>query len=929
MNKPYCILIFILFFSFSNLAFTQINIGGVPPSFKLFQKTSVEEINMIPFSTQKLVEEDLIEDSKNEPYRFGKRLDVNFGLKTNGNWTEIQGGKIWRLKVKSENALTLNLQFDDFYMPEGGQFFIYNEDKTEVLGAFTKINNKSDGKFATGLVRGEVLVLEYYEPTKSEGKGRINVECVIHGYRNFGLKAFNSSGSCNNNTICPEAAAWQDEKKAIALILVNGNRSCTGALVNNTLEDCTPYFLTANHCIGGMATGTVANNWVFMFNYDSPICSPNQDGPTNQTVAGATLLSKGATSDFALFEISVDPGNPPAPATGLDVYYAGWSNIDVAAPSATAIHHPAGDVKKISFENDVLTSSTWSGTAGSHWRVNDWDDGTTEPGSSGSPLFDDQHRIIGQLHGGGAACGNNLEDLYGKVAYSWNNGGSTSSNARLQDWLDPNNSGVGTLDGRFPCTDQPPVALFNSDLTQVCPGGSISFADNSSYNPTSWSWTFQGGTPSTSNAQNPNVTYNSAGVYNVSLTVSNPFGNDATTVSGYVTVSVVGGNPIPSFHDFDAGIAPWTTNNPNNDGPQWALANNDACNNDVIAINNFDDDNRGTLDFLSQTFDFTGYTNVSLTFDVAYARYNNNYWDGLKVEILPCTGGSFDVYNKSSSILATAADTDAAFVPADCSEWRGETVDLSAYDGQIVTLRFVNEGGWGNWLYLDNVNVTGTPSNVEVQARAFLEGPYKNNGTMQDILGFTFAMQLAQPYDVAPWNYNGTESTVIVPAAAVDWVLVEIRNGIGGTNLVASQAAFIDTDGYITQTNGIRGVSFSSFAPGNYYVCIRHRSHLDVMSANMVSLPNASNPYDFTTAQSQSFGNTMGLSLDGKFYLFAGDANGDGENDVDDFNRYKSEASNIYEYLTSDFNMDGFITIEDFNFYKRNFTRQTTNVLKY
>ena len=143
-------------------------------------------------------------------------------------------------------------------------------------------------------------------------------------------------------------------------------------------------------------------------------------------------------SDFALLELT-----ETIPSL-YNVNYAGWSAEDVAPQQPVGIHHPSGDIKKISFDYDVGISDGWSGNDGSHWRVSSWEDGTTEPGSSGSPLFDNNYRIVGQLHGGQASCSFNFNDYYGKVSASWDWGNSSSN--RLKDWLDPEDTGTLVLD---------------------------------------------------------------------------------------------------------------------------------------------------------------------------------------------------------------------------------------------------------------------------------------------------------------------------------------------------------------------------------------------------------------------------------------------------------------------------------------------------
>jgi V8-like Glu-specific endopeptidase len=248
---------------------------------------------------------------------------------------------------------------------------------------------------------------------------------------------YGTSGSCNNNVNCPVGAAWQVEKRSVALILSGGSASCTGVLVNNTANDGTPYFLTANHCYSSGATPS----WVFVFNHETTGCT-GSTGPTNQTISGCTLRARRAGSDFCLVQLS------SAPPQNYNVQYAGWDATDaVTVTSATGIHHPSGDLKKISFENNAVPQGTWSGAE--TWDVQQWDDGITEGGSSGSPLFDQNHRIIGQLFGGASACSGSTEngqgDSYGRFGVSWDAGASPS--ARLKEWLDPGNTGALVIDG--------------------------------------------------------------------------------------------------------------------------------------------------------------------------------------------------------------------------------------------------------------------------------------------------------------------------------------------------------------------------------------------------------------------------------------------------------------------------------------------------
>ncbi|MFU8832431.1 MAG: choice-of-anchor D domain-containing protein, partial [Wenzhouxiangella sp.] len=223
---------------------------------------------------------------------------------------------------------------------------------------------------------------------------------------------------------------------------------CTGFMVNNVEFDGVPYFMTANHC--GMTAGNAAS-LVTYWNFENSTCRPpgapgsggTGDGSLNQFNTGSTLRASGSASDFTLVELF----NQPDPDWG--VTYAGWDARDQATDWAIAVHHPSTNEKRISFEYDPTTITDYLSDVvnpnQTHIRVADWDLGTTEPGSSGSPLFNPDGQVIGQLHGGHAACSNDLSDWYGRIAWSWNSGSTASG--RLRDWLDPNDTGTLVIGG--------------------------------------------------------------------------------------------------------------------------------------------------------------------------------------------------------------------------------------------------------------------------------------------------------------------------------------------------------------------------------------------------------------------------------------------------------------------------------------------------
>jgi len=411
---------------------------------------------------KKIEQEDKEDEENGIPPRFGYPHKVNYNLDNSGEWVVLPNGdKLWRLAISCQNALSINLLYDKFWLPDGAKFFVYSNDRKQTIGAMTSINNKGDKSniqgFATGLVYGENTTLEYYLPKNLKEKGIISVSNVVHGYRYISMKAtgYGGSGSCNINVNCSQGQNWQNEKNAVAMIVVGGDRWCSGALVNTTANDGRPMFLTANHCLTGGANAINApnlNNWSFYWHYESLNCA--NAVPATRSTIGADVVANNIVSDFALLRLMEDPRN----ATGVTPYYLGWDRSGNTGTGGVGIHHPRGDIKKISIYtmtpvSDLYLSS--SGMANSHWRTI-WSSGTTEGGSSGSPIINNSRRVIGQLHGGYADCieytdanghqhGPNEPDWYGKFSVSWTGGGTNAT--RLSNWLDSLNTGVSVLDG--------------------------------------------------------------------------------------------------------------------------------------------------------------------------------------------------------------------------------------------------------------------------------------------------------------------------------------------------------------------------------------------------------------------------------------------------------------------------------------------------
>jgi hypothetical protein len=447
----------------TQLLMAQINDGGSQPQSQIM---SIPNSNIPVFAT---ANQDLRIETNNDKhnlYKIGKVLPMAVDFSAwRAQSVQTADGLVWRARIASQNAKAISLYFNNFKLPKGATMHIYSADYSRIIGGFSAHNNHESGLFSTEPLAGDELIIEYFEPRNAEFAGTFTLDGVGHIYEfeRRGGRDFGDSESCQVNVNCSEGNGRTTSRDAVARILVKVGADlgwCSGTMVNNVAQDCAPYLLTAMHCgttaADILTTTADINQWIFYFNYQSSTCLSPILEPSSQTLTGAVVRAHsndggGNTgSDFLLLELN---NNPPS---NYSVYYAGWRNSNTAAGSGYSIHHPAGDIKKISTFNSTAVSSAWGTAIGSHWEVG-WvatanGTGVTEGGSSGSGLFNSSHELIGTLTGGSSSCQTlNGDDAYGKMSYHWASNGVTSAR-RLRDWLDPNNTGATSLAGTYaPC----------------------------------------------------------------------------------------------------------------------------------------------------------------------------------------------------------------------------------------------------------------------------------------------------------------------------------------------------------------------------------------------------------------------------------------------------------------------------------------------
>ncbi len=391
-------------------------------------------------------QEDKITDSLGGfPYRFGVAVEQNLSL-SSLPFVKFEKNNAFHsvIGIVSPNATSINLGFKNLELQANDRIYIQNKKGTKLLGPLTK-NDCYKGYLGTELLFLDSVYIHIVQELETGLVGELDF--ITHGYRSTNdiQKSLGASGPCHKNVNCPEGQPWTNIKDGVVSLLVNTNSFCTGSLVANSNFDGKPYVLTANHCFLYAPA-----NWVFKFNYQAIACDNPTTDPVSFSVSGAELRARNASTDFCLVEITGGLIGGQLPVQ-TNAYFNGMNYNAGDLLSAVGIHHPRGDIKKISFEDDVVKPATSkiSGTE-SHrdgvWRVN-WNRGTTTEGkSSGSPLFDSQKRIVGQLWGGGSSCTTPAGfDYYGRVFYSWDL--ESQSDKQLKHWLDPNGVANGVIEG--------------------------------------------------------------------------------------------------------------------------------------------------------------------------------------------------------------------------------------------------------------------------------------------------------------------------------------------------------------------------------------------------------------------------------------------------------------------------------------------------
>lgn len=421
----------VLLFITSSTCIAQVFEEGTPLSFQydIGRDIDIYELDAQLNITQEELRTNIIEGDTivaQDP-RIGQLFNVDLDINHNGTWTQLENGdSIWRLQINSHSGRYMMLIFSEFYMPRGSSMFVYSSDRESVIGAFTDITNNSYNRLTTSPIKSNSILIEYNKPHYITEQPSLKVESVGligEAYERSIQTGFGQSGDCMINAMCPEYSDWCNQRRSVTFILRfdNGNyiKHCSGSLLTNERRDGKPLLLTAFHCLDLDKNNTLSeeeinnvHDWLFVFNYQSPNCSNPATEPSLQySISGASFI-KGSTIpvDYAILQLNQKPPK------NYNAFYNGWSNDDDdITRTGKCIHHPAGDIKKISSWRKAIDLSN------SYQSIR-FTEGTALGGSSGAPFFNEQGYVIGQFRQGKANCScdnpNVLND-FGRFDASW------------------------------------------------------------------------------------------------------------------------------------------------------------------------------------------------------------------------------------------------------------------------------------------------------------------------------------------------------------------------------------------------------------------------------------------------------------------------------------------------------------------------------
>jgi len=387
---------------------------------QLVQSVQELKVHSMPLvDNQALLLQEFNKQQNDRPVYFAQAFPTDFNPSQSGTWEELGEKAIWRLIVESKSAYSINLGFSKFFLPSQAKLYVYDYYKQVATKPFIEADNEEHEQLWTPIISTDKIVLELNVPLHQKEEVALQLTYVNHDFLDIQKSA---TDDCHIDVRCDaengnaEVEKFKDQIRSVGLFTLSGKSICSGFLINNTRQDCTPYFMTANHC---NLNASNAPSMVTYWNYENSECrqvdsesnAERGDGSFETFNTGATWKAGWEKSDFTLVELDDEV---PEEA---NAFFAGWDIGNNPPAESVLIHHPNLEEKRISFAKTPLFTGAWGSETipiadGNHLVLDHWDIGSSEGGSY---------------------------DAFGRLFSSWTGGGT--ANTRLRDWLDPDGSG--------------------------------------------------------------------------------------------------------------------------------------------------------------------------------------------------------------------------------------------------------------------------------------------------------------------------------------------------------------------------------------------------------------------------------------------------------------------------------------------------------
>ena len=427
---------------------------------------------MPSFDLASLLKEDAKKDTMGGFFRFGKGFDVSYTL-ADGQWENVEGGRLWTMTFASKDALSLNFVFNDFHLPKGAQLYIENEDKTVAYGPVTEEATTENGVFLTDIIPGDQATITLFEPSGCEGQSSLTIKRVVHGYRDTQASTLTRVSALNTRTTYDLNVAcypdYEEEADGIGAILTSsGNVLGSGALMMSTDFSFKPYFLTVYDFVDQNEDGIItdeerslAENSAFKFRYKKVECG-NTETTVSYTYNHAQVRAAWMDTMYALVELTDNLKSNP------NLTWLGWNRMDVTPTSATCIYYRSFYPESIFFDYSVDVFNSPNYYLGSKGWMGNVDYGALRVSAIGAPLLDQNNRVIGKICGTAIPTDESLLSFYiaGKLSYSWF--GDQTSATGLTYWLDPSGYGLSAMNSYRSMIIKGLNKIVSSATYQVC-----------------------------------------------------------------------------------------------------------------------------------------------------------------------------------------------------------------------------------------------------------------------------------------------------------------------------------------------------------------------------------------------------------------------------------------------------------------------------